>query len=283
MKKDFKYQIIQYYCIIFYALMIYKWHNGLFLYQFQPSFFYTRQDLVTWLFMQTGIHQWLLNNASSWVLFDIAFYALPFLYLIHYKNNKSSSYLSACLMLLVNWCYLQAYTLFPTNSMEGYIAWLLFPFVFLAHGKKSFQLLFEGLRYFFLFWFVSAGMWKLAQGGVFSITQMSGVLLYQHNQLLTSSPDYWQSKLILYFIQNPLTGWLLYLSATLLELSFFIGFLTKKYDRLLIILFLFFLLLDYLIMRIPYFEVCPLLLTLLFNDSNLPQNEHSTFTFVKKE
>ncbi|HRI21251.1 MAG TPA: hypothetical protein PLA68_09855, partial [Panacibacter sp.] len=253
----------------------------LFLYQLQPVFFYTRQDLVTWLFMQTGIHQWLLNNPAGCISFDILFYVMPLSYLVIYKASKKLSAVIAVVMLLVNWCYLQAYTLYPSNSMEGYIAWLLFPFVLTAADKKTFSLLFDGLRYFFIFWFVSAGVWKLVQGGVFSISQMSGVLLYQHNQLLTSSPGYWQSNLILYLIKNPIIGWLLYLSATLLELSFFIGFFTKKYDRVLVCVFVGFLILDYLIMRMPYFEVCPLLLTLWFKQSKEDVSEHSSLTFVE--
>ena len=244
-------------------LMLYKWLNGLFLYQLQPSFFYTRQDLVTWLFMQTGLHQWLLNNKPGWILFDALFYSMPLLYFLSFKYFKKASAAIAVCMLIVNWCYVQCYTLYPSNSIEGHIAWLLFPVILVAANPKTFSLLFQGLRYFFIFFVASAGVWKLAQGGLFSPSQMSGVLLFQHNQLLTGSPAYWQSLLILYFIQNPHLSYLLYLSATLLELFFFTGFFTKKYDRLLVLLFLLFLIMNFLIMRMPYFEIAPLLLTLL--------------------
>ena len=39
MNSSFKYRVIKAYCIVFYALMIYKWLNGFLLYQLQPSFF----------------------------------------------------------------------------------------------------------------------------------------------------------------------------------------------------------------------------------------------------
>ena len=213
--------------------------------------------------MQTGVHEWLLNNKPGWILFDTLFYSMPLTYFLCNKYLSKASVVAAFCMLLVNWFYVQCYTLYPSNSIEGHIAWLLFPLVFLSNNGKTFSLLFDGLRYFFIFFIVSAGVWKLAQGGVFSVSQMSGVLLYQHNQLLTSSPGYWQSGLILWLIQRPQVAYLLYLSATLLELSFVVGFFTKKYDVQLFFLFILFLVMDYLIMRIPYFEVCALLLTLL--------------------
>src|SRR5436190_17577130 len=140
--------------------MFYKWMNGLFLYQIEPAFFYTRQDLITWLFMQTGVHQWLLNNARGWILFDALFYSMPLLYLVIYNYAKKFSSIVAIAMLLVNWCYVQCYTLYPSNSIEAHIAWLLFPIAFIPQNKKTFQLLLEGLRYFFLYFFVSAGVWK---------------------------------------------------------------------------------------------------------------------------
>lgn len=257
--------VVKYYCIIFYVLMVYKWFNGMFMYQMQPSFFYIREDIFTWFFMQTGLHQWLLNNNAGCILLDTLFYAAPLVYFISFRYNPKLSPGIAIAMLLINWSYIQCYTLFPTNSIEGHLAWLLFPVIFIFENEKTFQLLFEGLRYFFLFFFFSSGIWKLAQGGLFNPAQMSGVLLFQHSAMLTNSPFFWQSKMILYLIQNKGTGYFLYLSSALLQLFFITGFFTKKYERWLAIGFIFFLLMDYLIMRIPYFEVMPLLLTLLIH------------------
>lgn len=215
--------------------------------------------------MQSGIHRGLLNNRGGWILFDILFYSTPLLYLGTYKYVSKLASAVAVIMLLVNWFYVQCYTLYPSNSIEGHIAWLFFPIVFIPEDKKTFILLFDGLRYFFLFFFVSATVWKVAQGGLFSISQMSGILLYQHKELLTSSPGYWQSNFLLWLIQRPQLSYLLYLFAALLELSFIIGFFTRKYDRLLLVLLVIFLVMDHLIMRITYYEIAPLALTLMFS------------------
>lgn len=91
---------------------------------------------------------------------------------------------------------------------------------------------------------------------------MSGVLLYQHAELLSNSPGYWQTDLIQWLIGHPSIGYTFYLLATLFELVFIVGFFTKKYDHLLIIGFIVFLIFDHLIMRIPYYELLPYLITL---------------------
>ncbi|HWB25213.1 MAG TPA: hypothetical protein VG738_07025 [Chitinophagaceae bacterium] len=263
MERDRRYIITTLYCIIFYALMLYKYFNGMLLFQLQPSFFYNREDIFTWVFMQTGLHKWLLNNKTGCILFDVLFYTTPAIYLLHFRASRRTAYVSAMWMLIVNWAYVQCYTLYPSNSIEGHIAWLLFPLVFIARKDKTFWLLLDGLRYFFLFFFASAGLWKLRQGGAFDHLQMSGVLLYQHSQLLTNSPGYWQSKFIMWLVQHAWVSYILYLLATLVELSFITGFFTKKFDRVLVALFILFLIFDNLVMRIPYYEVLPLLLPLL--------------------
>jgi len=261
MNRSLRQYIIILYSIIFYVLMIYKWLNGMFLYQLRPSFFYTREDLVTWLFMRIGIHQWLLNNNAGCILLDILFYSAPLLLLIA-SRSKKINFVAALWMLVINWVYVQCYTLYPTNSIEGYIAWLLFPFLFLFSNGKTFSLLLEGLRYFFLFTMASAGIWKFLQGGIFHLDQMSGVLLYQHKELLTNSPGYWQTNFIWYLIRHTTMSYFLYAAACFIELSFLIGFFTKKYDRYLVTAFLVFLVMDYLIMRIAYFEWLPFVIIL---------------------
>lgn len=243
--------------------MLYRFYNGMFLYQLQPAFIYNRQDALTWLFMQTGLHQWLLNNRAGCMLFDVLFCTAPAVYWLHYCFAPRTSLITATCMVLFNWVYVQCYTLYPSNSIEGHIAWLMFPLVFLSRKEKTFELLFNGLRYFFLYFFASAGLWKLRQHGVFNYGQMSGILLYQHSQMLTNSPGYWQSRFILWLIQHQLVGYLLYVLATVMELAFIAGFFTKRFDKLLAALFITFLLADFIVMRIPYFEALPLLLTLI--------------------
>lgn len=262
-------KITLWYCIIFYILMLYKWCNGLFLYQLKPYLFNNRFDLFTWLMMKTGIHQWLINNASAWVLFDVMFYVMPLLLYVGFTRiNRFASAVSV-VMLIVNWLYIQCYTLYPTNSIESYTAWLLFPLLFIIVNLRSFYFMLQGLRYFFLFFFASAGIWKIVQHGIFNINQMSGVLLFQHKEYLTSSAN-WYTTFVYWLINHPSVSYLLYFAGMLFELIFLAGFFTKKFDHYLIIAFVLFLLMDLLLMRISYFEMSAFVLTLFYSRYEIP-------------
>lgn len=263
-------QIIHAFCIIFYLLLLLKLWNGFLLYQIKPILFNTRFDLVTWLVMKTGIHQWLLNNPFGWLAFDITFYLIPLVYLLAYKRSIRLASVVAIIMLIVNYIYIQCYTLYPANSIEGFIPWLLFPFLLMAVNLRSFYFILHALRYFFLFFFVSAAIWKFVQGGVFNINQMSGVLLFQHKEYLASSPNFWYTYFIYWLVSHRYMGYTLYVAATFLELFFITGFFTKRFDRLLIFACIIFLLTDLFFMRIPYWEITPFLITLLFSKYTLP-------------
>lgn len=264
-RETYRANIISAFCLIFYVLMVYKWFNGMFLYQMQPFFFYTRPDFFSWLVMLTGVHKWLLQNNAGCIFFDMLFYSAPLLFYITYKKLNAYTQLAAIYLLVINWLYVQCYVMYPTTSIEAHSAWLLFPIVFIPKNRITFSFLFDGLRYFFLFFFASAGVWKIFQGGFFNVHQMSNILMLQHKELLAITPNHWYASTINYLIQHYFISYSLYCAATLIELFFIVGFFTKKLDRLLLVGFLFFLVFDHFIMRIPYYEVSPLLLTVLLS------------------
>lgn len=257
--------------VIFYVLAFYKLFNGLWLFQVAPYFFVNRFDGIAWLFMQTGIHQWLINNKAGWWLFDLAFYSMPLIYYAAYSFNQKLITATALCWLIINWLYVQFYTLYPTNSIEGHVAWLLMPVLFAARRLKTFYFLMHGLRYFFLFFFASAAIWKLRQDGFFNPQQMTGILLMQHGTYLVSAPQSWFTAFVYGLIQHERVGYALYIAATLLEFTFIIGFFTRRYDKWLIVAFVLFLLMDLLVMRIPYFEILPLSLPLLYSKYEEPK------------
>lgn len=255
---------IRLWVLVFYILAFIKWLQGLWLYQFAPFMFNTRFDGVSWLFMQTGLHRWLLLHAWGQIGMDLLFYACPLLYFFVWRKNPEKAHWVAWVWLIINWVYVQAYTLFPTNSIEAHTAWLLFPLLFCARSLTSFNLLLQGLRYFFLYFFCSAAVWKLVQGGAFEPLQMSAILMEQHKEFLVTSPHNLHADLLYGLINHPNLSFALYWFGIVVEAVFVTGFFTRRFDKWLAGLFILFLLFDYLVMRIPYFEVMPLLLTLLF-------------------
>jgi hypothetical protein len=258
--------------LLFYLLAAYKWWQGMWLYQFNPFFFRLKFDGISWIFMQTGLHIWLMKKLWVQLVFDAIFYGIPACYAVLYFLNKQKLLpIFALFWFIFNWIYVLAYTQFATNSIEAHTGWLLFPILFGAKSLRSFYLLMHGLRYFFIFFFFSAGVWKLVNGGAFEIGQMSGILLDQHATFLVSDPAHWHAHLLYWLIEMPVTGFLLYWVAIFIELSFGIGFFSRRFDKVLILFFILFLGFDYLVMRIPYFEVSPYLITLLFSRYGLPK------------
>lgn len=247
---------------IFYVLAAYKWWQDMWLYQADPFMFVTRFDGITWQLLQTGLHRLVMQQSVARYVADGIFYSLPLVYGILFLRKPRIAAKLAWVWLLANWLYVQLYTSYPINSIEAHIAWLLFPVLFAMASLPSYYYILQALRYFFLYFFVSAGIWKLVQGGAFYPGQMSAILLEQHKEWLVTSPAYWHAEFIYWLIDMPLVSFLLYWMGILIELFFVVGFFTKRYDHVLIALFMLFLGFDYFLMRIPYFEVTPFLLTL---------------------
>lgn len=263
-------QIVAAYCIIFYLLLFYKAWNGFLLFQLQPHLFSIRFDFTSWFLMKTGLHQWLINNQAGCVAFDVVFYTLPFIYWVVFKRNQSLAASIGALMLVVNWVYILCYTMYPANSIESFTPWLLFPLLLMINNLRSFYFVFHALRYFFLFFFASAAVWKFVQEGILNLEQMSGVLLLQHKDYLASSSN-WYTIFIYWLINHPTISYGLYLGATIIELSFIAGFFTRKFDRILIVGLFLFLLFDVLVMRIPYWEIGPFVITLFYSKYKIPE------------
>ena len=266
-------KIIRAYVVLFYVLALFKWSTGMWLYQHDPFIFRTRFDGVTWLFMQTGLHQFLLQQKGGYMLMDIFFYSMPLLYYRVYRKIPRYMTAAGFVMLVVNWFYVQIYTLYPTNSLEGHVAWLLMPLLFMMKDLKSFYYVLQGLRYFFLYFFASAGLWKIYEGGLFNLSEMSNLLLFQHKEQLVSSPGHWFTEFIYWLVKHPAFSYALYVLATMAELVFIAGFFTKRWDRWLVTVFLAFVAADLLVMKINYFEVLPFLIPMYYAKYALPANK----------
>lgn len=265
-------KFISWIVMLFYSLAAYKFLTGMWLFQLQPFEFLVKKDVTSWWFLQTGLHQWLLNNRLAAALMDIFFYSFPLIFWLFYKWKKALVPVVAVTWLIVNWLYIQTYVLFPTNSIEGHIAWLFLPVLFaFSNHLERFYYVMHALRYYFLFFFATAAIWKIRQGGLFNCEQMSGILLTQHKVFLVAWPNYWFTEVVYYLVQHKWLSFGLYLTATALELIFITGFFSKKYDRVLFGLFVLFLLFDFIVMRIPYFEVLPIAIVLLISNYKLEE------------
>ena len=96
----------------------------------------------------------------------------------------------------------------------------------------------------------SAFLWKLVRGNLWDIDHFSNILKIQHVHFLQANPSHWKADMIVYLINNESLSYLLWLALMLLQGMFFIGFFTKKYDGLLLMSYLFFIVGSWLFMNI---------------------------------
>lgn len=115
------------------------------------------------------------------------------------------------------------------------IVFLITPVPFLF-SQKAFSYTWEGLRYFFLFSYSAAFLWKFLR---FSWLQSDqGVLIMKRNlaPYLYYNPDTFLANVYVWFLNNPFWVNAIFIIGFIAEGAFIIGFFTKKYDKYLFFL-----------------------------------------------
>ncbi len=240
---------LQYYVVVFYLLQLWRFVDHDFLSQIQPSTMVMRHDISGWLLASTGIVQNLILHQGGFLLLDVVYVFLPICcYLLYRWGLPSFIFLLA---ISYFYFYVLVQSLIPSISLEGTTHIQLIPFLFLVRREKDILLVKDALRYFFCMVFFIAGFWKVYYGGVFEPDQMSRII-YDHNIHYILGTG-WERALSVYLVEHSGFAQFLYVAAVVLELSFVVGFFTKRYDRALMILLFAFVVLDLIVMRIPYF------------------------------
>ncbi|MBC7867972.1 MAG: hypothetical protein H7X88_10620 [Gloeobacteraceae cyanobacterium ES-bin-316] len=81
---------------------------------------------------------------------------------------------------------------------------------------------------------------------------MSAILVRQHSAILVATPGGWHSYFIRYLIMHSSVSYFIYALGTIAELSFIIGFFTKKFDLFLMLILCFFILFNFFLLEINY-------------------------------
>ena len=160
------------------------------------------------------------------------------------------------LFILLFTNYFICYNSVATHHEHTLVALFFMQFILLIERPKHFVLTFIALRYYVIFIFFSAFLWKMCRGSLFHPQQMTSLLQQQHVEYLISYPNSYYSSFINYLIQQETLANLLWYGGWCLELAFVIGFWTRKWDKLLLFLFLVFFIADYLIMGLCFAEFC---------------------------
>lgn len=242
----------------------FAWH-GLTLYQQAPIFFLNKLDISGNVFLSTGVADSVISSGTLRFTADSIFFLLPVaLTLSVFFQSRIVTFL-ALFTAVFNMGYAYIFSIFTFVSIEVFTAWMFVPLVFASTKIRANYYLLHIVRIVFLLIFFSTALWKIRAGGVFNPDQLSAILLRQHTSLLLSDPSSWFSQFLTFLIGNKAFSYSIYLLAFLLEFIFVIGFFTKRYDRVLIICFILFMVFDYLLMEINYFPWTPFLGCLFFS------------------
>jgi hypothetical protein len=247
--------LLKVYFLFYYIVFLFFFINHRLLSQVQPILFNYNRDLSELLLIAAGLPRFMIGHPWTFFLADALLYLLPVPLLIYaVRKGRFSSPLGIAFSLFIA-VYLLLANIFWQNDHEPFVLYILLSFAFLTNREERFYALLKGARYYFLYIFFSAAIWKIARGAVFNVEEMSNILLIHHSELLSGNGASAAARCYVYLIDHPGLSWLFYLGGVLLELSFAIGFFTRRFDRVLLGLAILFVTADLLLMRIPYWTI----------------------------
>jgi hypothetical protein len=247
--------ILTAYFLFYYAFLLGFWLENRLLSQYHPIFFNYNGDLTELALMATGIPRWMIAHPFSFAAADALAFLLPLPILVIFGRKKRFSVGFGVIFVLNTAFYLLLADIFWQVHHEPFILFFLLALVFTTNRPDRFYLLLTGCRYYFLYIFVSAALWKIGRGAIFNGEEMSRILLLHDADLLIGSCTSLSCRFYGWLIARPSISQTLYVASVLLEASFILGFFTRRRDRLLIALAVLFVLADLIVMRIPYWTI----------------------------
>lgn len=242
-------------------LLCFYAYNHILLTQFclngSPALIFPSIDNGYWLVLASGIFHFFTSHLTAAILFDILFFALPVLILFLSSNRWLN-----VLFFLITFLYAIFINTIAAHHFHLFLAMVLLSFAFCFRGNR-FENIWRAIRYYTLFIFVSAALWKLFRGSIVSPNQMLNILHAQHAQFLYEQPNTIHAKFIRWLITHSALSNLLIYFAALLQISFVIGFFTSKIDTYLLAMLLSFVAVNYCVMQIFPPEIFLFALTLV--------------------
>lgn len=239
--------------------LLWRWNSFGMLSQLEaPVLGNVHKDLTFWLFELAGIPALLTGTQALALGFDLALtLTVVFAILLPQRTLFPRIY---CVLIL---CYFITHTTYANHHYRPIIGLLVagIPFAFRSLDRMSW--LFDALRYYVLFVYASAGLYKVFRGSWSNRDQMTGIIEGTQLDLFLAHPDGWHAQLFTWLLQHEWAGWALFILATVLELVFLIGFVTRRYDAGLFITAISLHIGFYFTMRFFAFELIVLDLTLL--------------------
>ncbi|MBL7951979.1 MAG: hypothetical protein JNM62_09690 [Flavobacteriales bacterium] len=255
--------------------LLWRWSNGAMLSQLEaPVLGNVYKDLTFWLFQLLGVQHALTASHPAALLLDGTLTLSAVILVVRPRRVWAARTYTVSILV-----YFIVQTTYANHHYRPIIGLVVagLPFMFRSLGR--FAALFQGLRFYVLFIYTSAGLYKVFRGSWTNLDQMTGIIENTQLELFLAAPEGWHAQLFTWLLQHQTASWLLFLLATLMEAIFIIGYFTRRYDVWLFITAMSLHIGFYFTMRFFAFELIVLDLTLLPWERILPRAP-STITGV---
>jgi glycosyltransferase involved in cell wall biosynthesis len=252
--RDKKLLLTVYFCFYF-AVFLFLGIGHRTLLQVHPVFFHYNRDLAELMLIGSGLPRFMIAHPVCFAFADTLGFMLPIPLLGYaFRKDRFSPLLGWIFCAYVT-LYLLLADIFWQIHHGPFILYVLLSFAFLTNREDRFYFILRGCRYYFLYIFVSAAIWKTVRGAAFEGQEMSNILLHQHIDLLSGDCQTGLCRFYAWLIGHPGISQGLYIGAVFMESVFVVGFFTRRFDRLLLGLAILFVAADLLVMRIPYWTL----------------------------
>jgi glycosyltransferase involved in cell wall biosynthesis len=252
--RDKKLLLTVYFCFYF-AVFLFLGIGHRTLLQVHPVFFHYNRDLAELMLIGSGLPRFMITHPVCFAFADTLGFLLPIPLLGYaFRKDRFSPLLGWIFCAYVT-LYLLLADIFWQIHHGPFILYVLLSFAFVTNREDRFYFILRGCRYYFLYIFVSAAIWKTVRGAAFDGQEMSHILLVQHVDLLSGDCQTVLCRFYAWLIGHPAISQGLYIGAVIMESVFVVGFFTRRFDRLLLGLAILFVAADLLVMRIPYWTL----------------------------
>ena len=224
-------------------------------------------DFFYWIINLVKLPSFIIGNRLIAILLDTATVVM----LIALIIKPASLFLFRTLFFLFFLFYISFNTFHTHHNIQIGYSIVLFPFIF--RKTVNFLIAWEFLRYYLLFFYFSAGLYKIIWGGYLDPGLMTYILKNQHAIYFYFDPNGLRQQVINYFLQHVYLSWILYLLAIIIELFPIIGFFSKKYDKTIFIFLVIFHIANWFFMDISIFGQLAFLTILIIKPTNRQLND----------
>ena len=230
--------------------LLFRWCCGVMLHQLcAPVMTYPYLDPALWVLHLLHIPEFLTGNAVAAWCFDIGMLVSAAVLTVWQPRGWVAAWV-VCVFL-----YMECYNTYGGSHTHCLVGLLFAPIPFLFREPRRFAFAMQGLRYYTLWIYASAFGWKLLRGFMWQPLHGSGIIAAENALYLHQHPNTWLAHSLQWLILHPPYAQIIVVGGALLQSVFWVGFFTKRFDKLLFVLPFLFHAATYFLLDVVFYEV----------------------------